>query len=293
MHSREILVVLLTIGASVGCTQGSTIVATPAPTVTPQQTVDSTIVAPLTSTNPYSPGSRIYDYHLTSTVQVIVGDSLPRIDTTNVAAVLTATFSGIQPVVAMIKADSLRVVSGLASVNSGGIQTQFTSSMIDLQTGRITIQTSTSPMECTVSTIDPTFRGDELLPVFPEARVNQASWEDITTYQICRGGVPIQVKRKTQYRALNGATLGRQDLVRTINLELSGTGTQWQQPVRVTGRGVGTDTITITSTSTSTSNPSRIESITGRSQLTVEFSSPIRHQTFTQVSMLTIKARSR
>lgn len=262
------------------------VVAVPPTAVTlPRAVNDSAAGLRSTGFDIYQPGNISYDYRLTSTVQVTVGDSVPRTDSTRIMAILTALYSGNQPITVAVRADSIRLFSGTGQ--PGPVQTQFATSQLDRRSGRL-LTRATAPLDCTLTTVDLTFRGDEVTPAIPEAGLTIGAWTDSSSYDLCRGGVRLLVNRKTRYH-VDGATeiSGQQRIVRSTELRLTGSGTQWQQPVQVMGSGSVIDTLVVAG------SPARIQTISGVGRATFEFTSALRRQTFVQSTTISISSRNR
>lgn len=91
------------------------------------------------------------------------------------------------------------------------------------------------------------FRGDELTPALPSGAPRNRSWADSTRYRTCRGGVVLEVTRLAWYRVEPSDSAAFSPhvirLIRVAQITVAGTGTQWEQPVSVTGRGAAIDTM--------------------------------------------------
>jgi hypothetical protein len=237
----------------------------------------------------YRPGSIHYDFQLISTIQSIAGDSIPRTDSTRITAVLTETFGTAVPPQAVIdatlKADSILVVTTPGAVSDVALQTQFVPLRLDRLTGKIASAAPTIT-ECTQSTVAFIFRGDEAVPAIPRSVSFARSWADTSASEVCRGGVRLQFTRIARYRIEESAINPLEArILRLSDIQVKGSGSQWQQPVQVNGEGSSIDTLIVNR------DASRIQRISGRSHLNLEFQSPIRVQRFLQTSTTTITAR--
>ena len=276
----------LTVIGLVSCSHQRIPTTSPIPITSPHVASDSISGSRNALLTVYRPGTVSYDYRLTSVVQVIVGDSIPRVDSTQITAILTASYSGDQAVTVTIRADSIRLITGTSQARS--VQTQFTSSQLDRRSGKLLTSVAPSPsFDCTLITTDLTFRGDEVTPVIPEADLTMSSWTDSSSYELCRGGIRLLVNRKTRYH-VDEATMisGQRRILRATDLHLTGRGIQWQQPVQVTGTGSAIDTLTIGGT------PTRVQVIAGTAQVKFDFTSALRRQTFIQSTIVSIINRN-
>ena len=255
----------------------------------PITAVDSTVHALTSPLDIYQAGSIRYDYRLTSTVQAIAGDSIPRTDSVRITAVLTATFNENptqRSTDATLKADSIIVAPHPGSTVSSSLQTQFVPLRVDRLTGRI-ISPRTVLTECTQETQDIVFHGDEILPTVLREGSASRSWADTSTSEVCRGGLRMQLARIARYR-VDPSTPTRPvqtTIIRVADVRVTGNGLQWQQPVQVSGEGAAVDTLFVGGI------PPRLRQLSGQSQLELEFHSPMRTQRFLQRSVTVITAR--
>jgi hypothetical protein len=266
-----------------GCMQQATQRAEPAgPISQPASVIDSTSRLASQLLDIYQPGIAQYDYRSISTIQLLANDSTSRTDSTQVTAILTATFaavSGRQTIEATLKADSILIVTQPLSASASSFQTQFIPLQIDRMTGR-----SLSPRpivaECNQATVDFIFRGDEVIPAIRYNSTGTRFWTDSIVSEICRGGMRIQSTRVGRYRidSSTSSTTPTTQLIRTTDIRMSGAGAQWQQPVQVSGEGISIDTLVITGA------PPRLQQLSGTSRLSLEFKSPMRTQQFVQTT---------
>jgi hypothetical protein len=271
-----------------GCARPPVITSTPSVTREPQPIKTDSTRGSTTNWDIYQAGSIQYDYRLTSTVQVLAGDSIPRTDSTRMTAVLVATFSD-EPTHRFtdvsIKADSIRLTALPATPSAAGnVLTEFHTLRLDQSTKHIS--TSRSPLsDCTETTVDLMLHGDEVVPALPQQPTIR-SWADSSVFELCRAGVKLQFNRIARYRLDDMQTLTDQRRVfRAVDLQISGSGIQWQQPVQVTGTGTSVDTLVFAQ------NPIRLRAVSGMSQINLEFRSPTRRQQFNQKSSAVITAR--
>ena len=256
----------------------------------PVTAVDSTVHPSSAPLDIYRAGSIRYDYRLTSTVQSIAGDSIPRTDSVRITAVLTATFNGdaTQRVTdATLKADSIIIATQPGSTASSSLQTQFVPLRVDRSSGRITSPRAILA-ECTQETQDVVFHGDEIVPAVVREGSASRSWADTSTSEVCRGGLRLQLARIARYRveASTSTQPAQTTVIRVTDVRVSGNGVQWQQPVQVSGEGSAVDTLSVGGI------PPRLRQLSGQSQMELEFRSPMRTQRFLQRSATAIAARS-
>jgi hypothetical protein len=237
----------------------------------------------------YQPGTVRYDYRFLSAIVSVAGDSIPRTDSSRITATLLATFSGDvqKPVTDVtVKADSILVVQ-LGVSELPVYQTQFIQSRFDRTTGQV-VKRPAEAADCTLGTSDLIFRGDEILPAVKRDVSRTSSWADTTVSISCRGGIPLQVTRIARYR-VDPAQMTADDggtIIRATDIGIVGTGSQWQQPVEVTGTGAAIDTLVMAGT------PPRVQQIKGQSRVSLEFRSASRNQRFLQTSTTSIVART-
>jgi hypothetical protein len=254
---------------------------------------DSTRIGSGLAVNIYRPGSMSYDYTLTSRIRSITGDSIPRVDTTEVSALVSATFGsseGRSAYRAEIAIDSAVITSSSITGENRFVPRRVQSISIDPESGKLQ-HVQVEPTSCTFGQSEPPLLGDELLPVIPARDIVGRSWADTTRYQLCRGGVALLVTRVARYRAqmdnpLPEGTAASIRVFRVSEVTFTGQGNQWQQPVQASGIGSSIDTLTIGGT------PARLRSINGSSQMQIEFHSGIRLQRFLQASTVRAIARN-
>ena len=235
----------------------------------------------------YAPGTVHYRYEATSVTQSIAGDSIPRIDSVRVMAVLSATFqagSSPQLVQAITQADSIRLTS-MPNVGVAGARVELSQRgkqqdtlEIDRTTGRA--RAKQHARSCDQETIDPMFRGDEIIPAIPERVPVSKTWADTLTRQSCRGGIPLRVTQIARYELAprsDGDSAASYRIIRVTETQVSGTGIQWQQSVEASGHGITTDTLTI-----SQHGAPRLQRVATTSRAEIGFRSARRNQQFIQ-----------
>jgi hypothetical protein len=234
--------------------------------------------------NVFRPGTLTYDFTSSSIVQSTSGDSIPQADTSDVAAVLSVSFSGsssTQLARVMVQVDSARVV-GQDLIHRDTLGPYI----LTVIPRRVTQISRPATQACNLENSQ-LLAGDEILPALPIGNTLPTQWTDTTRYELCRGGIPLQVIRVAQYRP-HTTLLEHQDdsitIIRSTEISLEGRGVQWQQPVDAIGRGASTDTLTIVH--------QRVMEITGTTNVDLTFRSAFRTQTFRQSSNTRLRTRS-
>jgi hypothetical protein len=273
----------------------------PSETVSPaaipkSRSPDSTAIFAGSLTTLYSPGTVQYRYQATSVTRSTSGDSIPRTDSMHVTAVLSATFQASSSpglIQVITQADSIQ----LASIPNAGVigsrieLSQRGRQQDTLEINRITGQVRSRPYtrSCNQETIDPVFRGDEIIPAIPGRVPVSKSWVDTLTREICRGGIPLhmtQITRSELARNSKADSTASYQVIRFTETQLSGTGLQWQQPVEASGYGTTTDTLTI-----SHSGSLRLQHVVTTSRVEIGFRSARRNQRFIQTVTTEIRTR--
>jgi hypothetical protein len=252
---------------------------------------DSTTVAGTLSTQLFRPGVVRYIYRGLSTVQSISGDSIPRTDSIRISALLTTAF--LEPVTRQ----TMRAVSRVDSLQVATLPNAFVPLVppvqaraepddtleIERTTGRIRLMRPRTA--CSQATREPLLRGDEVIPVVPQRASMLRSWVDTTIRQLCRGGVTLRVTHAARYRLAEDNQSGPdldQRIVREVESQIAGVGTQWEQPVEATGRATTLDTLSITNTT------GRLHTVHSHSRTEIEFRSSQRAQKFVQTTTVQI-----
>lgn len=231
----------------------------------------------------YSPGYVRYSYHGTAVIHSIAGDSIPRVDSSRITAVLSATFQAPvgQRTQVTTRADSLQVVTLPNTSITQTVESWPNSEWIltiDSRNSQVQLINEPVPRTCGHETRESPLRGNEIVPVISPEAPKRQSWSDTATYRICRGGIEFVVGQMTHYRVLaSGAETGiSYSLLRTSESQLTGSGLQWQQAVHATGRSLGVDTLLIDRAT------GRLSRITGTARLEMKFQSARRNQEFFQ-----------
>lgn len=257
--------------------------ADPGPvTATPSPTPDSSS-ADNVLPNIFRAGRLTYDLTISSIVQSVAGDSVPRTDTTTAAAIVAVTLtagSDVQTIQAVIRIDSAHV-SGQSALQRDTLGPYA----ISISPQRAVRVSKPTTRLCSLEQPQ-LLSGDEVLPALPIGSALPVEWVDTTRYDLCRGGISFRVTRIAQYRARTAVSARQSDsvmIIRSTQVSLEGRGTQWQQPVEATGRGASTDTLTIAH--------QRLVGINGITSVEITFRSQFRTQTFTQRSHTLLRAR--
>jgi len=241
----------------------------------------------------YRSGRVSYQYQSISMVHSTSGDSVPRTDSTRVAATLSvlfleATANGLVKAITQAESIQVSLVNTPLSPSSAVqlLESQHDTLNIDRRTGRVLINHRQST--CAQSGPEPLFRGDELIPAISLRAPVTRSWADTSTQEFCRGGVHMNLTRVARYRFEEEAPASQAGDIRLIRIaetQLKGTGFQWQQTVEATGHGVSIDTLIIPR------GTQRLARIVGRMQAEIEFRSTFRTQRFIQTVRSEITAR--
>lgn len=225
----------------------------------------------------YLPGQIRYSIQVSSAIQVVAGDSVQRIDSTQIRGNLQVVFTKAptrDQVVAEVQNDSMlfTVGAGTSIATASGPLSAFE---IDLRTGRITPNESQRTMLC-----DPDrhqrsiFSGREVLPSMQPRIVS--TWVDTSATTVCRDSVVLVLTRVASYTRLQISDTAQQLIVRLTRVTVSGRGHQWGQKVDVSGNGTATDTLRLDG------SPLRLQESTGNSHLRLQFRAPLKVQEFTQ-----------
>ena len=272
--------------ATAGCTsrtrpvpRGSAV----APVTQPSIAADSGSDTRLTSS--FHPGRVVYDLTVTSVIESLLGDSVPRVDSIRLSSVVSAEFmiNAREPQIeANVQADSTRLLVASNQVTHLGTFRQ--KYMID-RSGRVH-RTSSTPQPCGMGADNPV-TGEEILPRLPSGGTLPKSWSDTTLYELCRGGVLLHATRIATYHrfALPDSSTSTSQFIRHSHLTLTGRGTQWDQPVEATGSGDSMDTLTVSHTQ------SRLTRVIGSARLEVKFLSRYRNQVLRQFSQSQLRLR--
>lgn len=266
---------------------------TPSPPITRNPSIptspDSTRASARTKLSIYQPGSTRYAFQLQSVVQSVIGDSVPRVDSSRLTAIFSANYTPVPQsrfIRAFVATDSVTVSTLSAPVTAPLVLPNQSYSLdIDPLSGKVTV--GRTVQTCSQEMLEGPFHGDEVTPAIP---ANSAqSWTDTSTYSGCRGGVSLRFTRVSNYRrdtiasSQTGEPLVR--VFRVVDVVVTGFGSQWQQAVQATGHGTSTDTLTIRMT------PPRLQSVSGSGRLELLFKSALRSQQFLQATTSQITAQ--
>jgi hypothetical protein len=270
-------------------TRGTPVIRQPIPSgPNAKGPADSSSVPSSTATSIYQPGDVTYTYQ--SQARTAIEDSVPRTDSTRLTAIILAKYSTSgqsRSAHVTIMTDSVMISALPAFTPASRLPSQEFSLEIDLATGK-TSTTGSTQQSCSQDVLEGPFRGDEVAPVIPMNSEIQ-TWADTSRYTMCRGGILLNFTRVANYRRDvpgslpgNGASTR---VLRTSDVLITGTGTQWQQAVEAFGRGTTVDTLVIQTT------PPRLQRVSGTGQLEVLFKSALRSQRFIQTTTTQLVTR--
>jgi hypothetical protein len=242
---------------------------------------DSSALTTVLHTSIYQPGNQRFDVQLKSTVQSTTGDSIPRVDSSWLTAVISAQYflTGDQKssIRANVEADSIKLVSSTVGASGKTLPRELFTVSVDTTNGRGSVIPSRE--ECSDSS-NSLFHGDEVTPVVGVQSFTLQRWTDSSSYALCRGGILLRAIRISVYQQDSISTRRSSDtliqIIRTTEIQFVGSGSQFLQPVQATGYGRSVDTLVIQQ------EPLRLSRISGTANLELEFQSPLRHQRFTQ-----------
>ena len=243
---------------------------------------DSSVLTTALHTSIYRQENQQFDVQLKSTVQSTIGDSIPRVDSSRLTAVISVRYSltGNQkfPVRANIEADSINLVSTTVGISGKSFPRELFTVNVDTTSGKGSVIPSKE--ECSSDSSNSLFHGNEVTPAFGVQSFTLQRWTDSSSYALCRGGILLHAVRISVYLQDSIFTRRSGDMpiqiIRTAEVRLTGSGSQFLQPVQATGYGISVDTLIIQQL------PLRLSSISGTANLDIEFQSPLRHQRFTQ-----------
>ena len=262
----------------VGCATPT--VSTPASGIShspvPEVGIQDSANAPSSARLIYQPGQLRYRLQVSSAVQLIVGDSTHRVDSTRVIGNLDVRLTkipGREQITAEIRPDSMLLTSGTGT-SVPMMPRPLLVFHIDLQSGRITPNEPTGNTPCgRDSSLESPFSGREVLPS-TQPRTS-SNWVDTSTTTTCRDSVLLTVRRVASYVRLQSPD-SMQQVIRSTQFTISGTGYQWGQKVDVNGEGIATDTLHFNG------SPFRLQELGGTSRLRVRFRAPLKAQEFIQ-----------
>lgn len=270
-----------------GCT-------TTRPSVTPERpesqvrkpTLGDSSTSVRVATSPFSAGRLDYNFRIFSITQALPSDSIRRVDSSLVIGTLTATLS-VSPnrntVLARVESDSVAVTtgSGTSVPISPSELLLFT---IDTRTGQVVQINRQAMPDCAnrLSDSSPIY-GREVLPSITIPGTQ--AWTDTVQTLMCRGGALLTVTRIASYMRLQSPD-STQQLRRSTQFHITGTGRQWDQKIEVSGEGTSLDTLRLNGL------PIRLREITGQSQVRLVFRTQLRVQEFLQTSTTHIALRN-
>ena len=284
MKAREALHVI-TIAVTLGCAkstvqQEATVVR---PTVAPSDSTTRTASAAdrVVAANLFRPGNVTYEYRSTSTVQVTMGDTIPRVDTSTVTGLISAFFQPTNNLTIQV-----HITTDSTAVHTGGNSpirfTPHTDTLtINTVTGKVGL-VAQQRASCDIQGQDALVPIDDVVPTLPSAQTGICS--DTLVRQICRAGIQLQARRVRTYQ-LDSSTADFR-LLRTTTTTFGGRGIQWSQPVEAAGQSISTDTLFLDLTSRR-----RIDRIRGSARLQLNFTAQLRNQQFEQLTKLFIQVR--
>jgi hypothetical protein len=223
----------------------------------------------------YQPGQLRYRLQVSSTVQLMAGDSVQRSDSTRVTGnfnVVLSSVPGRDRIAAQIQPDSISLTAGSGTSVSTAPAAPITF-QINQPTGRATVDKATQNSTCDQDAQHSPFSGSEVLPNIQPQFVT--SWVDTSTTTTCRGGVLLTLRRVATYTPLDTAD-NTYRILRSTQLTVNGVGHQWNQQVNVRGEGAATDTLYLSG------SPLRLQQMTGGSYLRLQFQAPLKTQDFSQ-----------
>jgi hypothetical protein len=235
--------------------------------------------------NVFHPGTVVYNATLSSITQSLTGDSISQTDTSEVTAVLSAEFvesSTLAGINAIVHIDSTRVTVRPNKT------TYLPATRFNYQIHRTADKVLvTRPKQQLCSTQDDNpLTGEEILPPL----LSSPSWFDSTSYQLCRGGIALHVRRVVHYNRMpSRSQAGRANyltyVIRQATVTINGTGIQWGEAVQAFGHGTSVDTTLIGEDDT------RVVQVQGQAQLELNFRSNLRNQHFKQLTQLQLTLR--
>jgi hypothetical protein len=224
----------------------------------------------------YQPGQLRYHVQISSAVQLAVGDSTHRVDSTRIIGSLRVRFTATSPreeIRAEVQPDSLSLTVG-SGTSVPLVPGSVVAFRIDPRVGRITPNDLPENTVCgRAGSHESPFSGREVLPSMQPRDMN--TWVDTSTSRTCRDSVLLLVTRIASYVRLQSLD-SAQRFVRSTQVTVSGTGYQWGQKVDVTGDGTAVDTLRINGF------PLRLQESAGSSLLRLQFRAPLKTQEFIQ-----------
>jgi hypothetical protein len=274
---------VLALGCATNTVQQEPAISRPTPTVVDSVSKTDSTTARTSASEIFHPGNAVYDYQTASVIHVTTGDTIPRVDTTTVAGLVSAAFRWLQPdhltIEAIINADSFTVRTGLATPVP--LPSRTDTLAVHVATGKVRSTSVQSTPQCDIQAQEALVRIDDIMPILPAKPTR--IWSDTVVQQVCRAGVQFQVRRVTIYQL--DSTRAEPQLLRTTTTTFTGRGNQWNQPVESNGESTSTDTLFLNLTTR------RVQQIRGVTQLQLNFRSQLRNQQFQQTTQLLVRLR--
>lgn len=271
--------------AGLSCTQ-ATRQQDPAPStvlVPPDSSLPASIATSIGFSGAFKPGTIKYDYRTSSVVRVTAGDSVSRIDSISVTALVSVVLTNQQPgeiVRGVINIDSIALQFG--STLPRLLRSQHDTVLIHIIPGRITRQLGFHSA-CSIDAEEAIISITDVFPSLP-IQLKNSVWADTTQRETCRGGTHLQVYQIAHYQ-VDSASAAPRRLVRTTTGVFSGRGLQWNQAVEVSGQSSSVDTLLVDPTT------ERLSQLSGTIQLELDFRSKFRTQHFAQSTQRSFQVR--
>jgi hypothetical protein len=240
------------------------------------------------NTSIYEPGELRYNYRLRSAVHSSIGDSSNRLDSTRTTAVVRVVFAQNakrDSIVATVRTDSI-LATLTNSLTTISLPSQLHTFTIDVKNGYIRSDGSNS--NAAIPCLDSDSSSSSLSPygselIFPIPSGKSTVWNDSSEVRTCRAGVLLTIRRHALYQATQ-LSESLVQIVRNTDVVVTGDGRQWDQHVSTSGSGISTDTLLLSRI------PYRVQHITVRAQLKLQFRSALRTQGFEQTIVTDISA---
>lgn len=252
----------------------------PSPPVVQEDSAIQTLAAVV-----YRPGVIEYLFESTTVIRATTntGEASDSSRTTGRLRLSIAETQSPQLRAAIFSADSLVQIDSLQSNSSQSIRSlapETHSILIHIPDGTVD-KALQPPSTCAQDSIPGFFRGDELTPALVGRTQNR--WQDTSYVVTCRGGISLRVMRVAAYQIFKFDS-STTHLARRVDLQVTGTGRQWEQPVSVSGIGLSLDTL-ITQR-----NRIGFERISVHTTVNLSFQSNHKEQQFTQVTNTVVTA---
>lgn len=271
------MIVLSTLGCATNMTQHEPSASQAQLPPTPRDSSLSRSVANTVTSSLLRPGRVSYVSKTVSIIQALTGDSIPRVDSVTVNARITMSLSSNQSetIQGILTTDSIirRINSTLPDFPENMADTVLLSS-----TGDKIVRQSTTAVDCGEHT-QTVVRVDDLLPLIP--RQSHLIWTDTLDREVCQAGIRLHAHQITRYQA--DSTTFPSQLIRNRSTTFTGNGSQWNQPVSISGQSTSTDTLVIDRVM------QRLVSTHGAHDLELNFQSKFRQQQFKQSTTIAIR----